>query len=129
MAVQLHKVSQLLLQNQSAKISVNGTFWTVFSMKTNISSLQSLPGVQQQKKGPSQMAFAHAPHKCTPTAIIAGMHHIMVLTWKPLHIEDHWSSSQLTLVGTACVVLHACCGLQDMLCMALGHRTTFASSW
>lgn len=45
--VQLQKVSQLLLQNESAKISVNGTFWTGFSRKTNISGLRSLPGVQQ----------------------------------------------------------------------------------
>lgn len=65
-AVQLQKGLQLLLQNQSAKISVNGTFGTVFSMNTNISGLQSLPGVQQGSKGPSQVVFPRPLRNVSP---------------------------------------------------------------
>lgn len=113
--VQLYNVSQLLLQKQSAKVSVNGTFWTVFSMKTNVSGLQSLSGVQQWKKGLAEIAFPRAPHIVFPQpSIITRMHVFWSWPGNPGTSRSQWSSSQLALVGMACAVLPAQCGLQDV---------------
>lgn len=56
--------------------------------------------------------------------------HVMILTCIPLHTEK---TEILITAGpggkTACAVLHAQCALQDVLHMALGHRTSVTNSW
>lgn len=84
-------------------------------MKTNVSSLQSLSGVQQQKKGLSKIAFPCALHILFPQpSVITGMH----VSWSwPGNCgtsRSQWSSSQLALVGIAYAVLPAQLGLQDV---------------
>lgn len=107
--LQLHTISQFLLQNQNAKISANGTFWTVFSLKTNISDLQRLPGVQQGREGPSQMAFPRAPPQWVPTAIRTGMQVSPSWRGNPCTLRSQPSSSQRVLCCSPRVASRMCC--------------------